>query len=142
MMNYKKFVEKLEQCDHSTDEKCIVQRFIRDIRGACAENERSDFHQSSSWTRLEAQMEVSAPRKSLSGLLAPALLPAVAGVVLAIWLIPLSADEIGMTDAPNISISESKNHIYVTPFHSKGVDADVIWAEGYQYIPAHYSASK
>ncbi len=145
MMNYETFNRELENSDRvlggsSKSELSRLRNQLCDYHQST--QDRSEFHQQASWTRLRSRLEEKPGRRGLSSFLAPVALPGFMGVILALWLIPGTTDTIGKVDAPNIEISTRQPNIYVTPFHSKSVQADVIWAEGYHYIPASYTVTR
>jgi hypothetical protein len=143
MMNYETFNKELEESDRISDgdsELIQLRKQLRDYSEST--QDRSDFHQKASWTRLQSRLDKKTASRGFSSFLAPIALPGLMGIILAIWLIPGTTDTIGKVDAPNIEISTRQPNIYVTPFHSKSVQADVIWAEGYQYIPASYTVTR
>lgn len=143
MMNYETFNRELENSDRTRDgDSELIQLRNRLLDYHANTLDRSDFHQQASWTRLRSRLEQKPASRRLGSFLAPVALPGLLGVILALWLLPATTDTIGKVDAPNIEISNRQPTIYVTPFHSKSVQADVIWAEGYQYIPASYSVTR
>jgi len=140
MMNYNLFERELEAMEADPQRDTELIRLRNQLRDYADETQsRSPLHQSASWTRLRSRLKPERQTPLFQRFLAPAALPALAGIILGLWLLPSQRDAIGKTDAPNIEISNREPTIYVTPFHSKSVNADVIWAEGYQYIPASHT---
>jgi hypothetical protein len=140
MKNYDKFEQKLQETDRipapgpeRADSGLLKLRL--DLKQATNEDHRrSQFHQSTAWTRLEARMDDRPAGMSFGRILSYLTTAAVAVVVTAALM---SRGGDGADGLPQIS--GSKPGIYATPFYSEGAQADVIWAEGYQYIPANYS---
>lgn len=139
MMNYDEFEKKLQETDRipAPDREQAESGLLRlrlDLKQACEENRPSQFEQATAWTRLETRLERK-PESSF-GRLFSYVATAGAAVALTAFFF-MSGGPAGSEGLPQIS--EAKPGIYVTPFYSEEAKADVIWAEGYQYIPANYT---
>lgn len=139
MKNYDEFEKKLQETDRIPapqpgQAESGLLKLRLDLKQACQENRPSDFEQSTAWTRLESRLEPR-PASSVGRLI---YYVATAGAAVALTaMFFMSRGSTGSEGLPRIS--EAKPGIYVTPFYSEEAKADVIWAEGYQYIPANYT---
>ena len=139
MKNYDEFEKMLNETDRipaptPEQSESALLRLREDLKEATdVRHDRSDFHQSAAWTRLEARMDDVKPGLPLGRILSYAATAATAVVV---TMVLMSNGDSGQ-GLPEIS--KSKPGIYATPFYSEDAEADVIWAEGYQYIPANYT---
>ncbi len=139
MKNYDEFEKMLKETDRiptptPEQRESALLRLRQDLQAAVDEDSlRSDFHQATAWTRLEARMEEPSPSMSFGRLLSYLATAATAVVVTVVLMAGGDAGE-GLPQ-----ISGSQPGIYATPFYSEDAEADVIWAEGYQYIPANYT---
>jgi len=139
MKNYDEFEKILEETDRISapipeQSESALLRLRADLKEAvdvC--HDRSDFHQSAAWTRLEARMDDVSPGMPLGRMLSY-FATAAAAVVVTVVLMSTGNSGQGLPE-----ISKSHPGIYATPFYSEDAEADVIWAEGYEYIPANYT---
>ncbi|MEM1157566.1 MAG: hypothetical protein AAGH72_04850 [Verrucomicrobiota bacterium] len=139
MKNYDEFEKMLEETDRipapiPEQRESALLRLREDLKDAVELNQdRSDFHQSAAWTRLEARMVEVKPGMSLGRILSYCV-TAAAAVVVTMVLMSTGGSGQGLPE-----ISKAQPGIYATPFYSEDAEADVIWAEGYEYIPANYT---
>ncbi|MGF1677830.1 MAG: hypothetical protein ACFCUX_01405 [Candidatus Methylacidiphilales bacterium] len=141
MKNFDAFERQLNESQRvagKEDSRSGLARLRHDLIHVAVNSERSSFHQSTAWVRLEARMQESTESPirvpfwlKLSSYAATA---AVAATV--VFLLSESNKDPGGI-LPEIS--DSRPGIYATPFYSKEAKAEVIWAEGYQYIPAGFT---
>lgn len=139
MKNYDEFEKKLKETDRvpvptqdQIDSGLLkLRKDLKEATGVVCD--RSDFHQSTAWTRLEARMDEPSPVMPLSRMLSY-FATAAAAVVVTMFIMSRADSGEGLPQ-----ISGSQPGIYATPFYSEDAKADVIWAEGYQYIPANYT---
>ena len=140
MMNYDEFEKKLLETARipapgPEHHESGLLRLRLDLKQATdEEHRRSRFHQSTAWTRLESRIDEQPASMGFMRALSY-FATAAAAVVLTVFL--MSRGDASSEGLPQISGSQPG--IYATPFHSKDAEADVIWAEGYQYIPATYT---
>lgn len=103
------------------------------LRGLAVEQLPSEQEQKWAWMRLEARL--LAPKSSgrfifpLTRFLGWGVIAAlVVGLGMSFW-------RTGVLETPP-SVASMNPSIYVVAFHAKEVNADVIWATGYDYLPA------
>jgi len=139
MKNYDEFERLLKETDRipalTPEQKdCAMMRLREDLKNATnMVRDRSDFHQSTAWTRLESRMDEVQPGIPLGRMLSY-FATAAAAVIVTILIMSQVNSGSGLPE-----ISKSQPGIYATPFYSEDAEADVIWAEGYEYIPANYT---
>ena len=106
-------------------------RQLKEELGALAQTrERSDFACECSWTRIRTCLLEEDRSKDLHLWRWAAIGSSL--TLLALLLLT----QTGNNDAP---IAVSRNpQIWVSGFHSSRAQADVVWATGYDYIPASY----
>jgi len=137
MKNYDEFEKILKKTDQAPqlNSEHVLSKLRHDLKEATVgAYDRSQFHQASAWTRLQTHIAEDSPRRFAWGRILSYMTTATVAVIVTVAL--MSRTNIGQ-GLPEIS--RSQPGIYATPFYSKDAEADVIWAEGYQYIPANYS---
>jgi len=141
MKNYDEFEEELKETDKipaipaEKAESALLKLRI-DLKQASEQWKPSSFEQNTAWTRQETRLTRSPERSSF--LFKSVSYVGTATVAVVVTLIFLSwQKESSPQGLPKIS--EAQPGIYATPFYSEKAKADVIWAEGYEYIPATYT---
>lgn len=141
MQNYKEFEMNLQESDRAPEPPSShsVEALLRlrsDLREADAFLAPSAFEQSTAWTRLEARMKETSAASSAFSFSRIFSYIATAGAVAAIMLLFMR----GANEADEgLRIEVASPGMHATPFHSESARADVIWAEGYRYIPSRYT---
>lgn len=139
MKNYDEFERMLEESDKipapaPEQSESALLRLRQDLKSATSDlHNRSAFHQTAAWTRLETRIHEKNSGFSFGKFLSYGSTAAAAVVV---TMVLMSGGDSG-EGLPQIS--NAQPGIYATPFYSEDAEADVIWAEGYQYIPATYT---
>lgn len=118
------------ECGLSTEE---LARLHQALYSARAVDRRSEQHECWAWTRLQACLQQDRSSASSLAFWRWAAIGSLALLVAALFLI-------SRPDPSNIPVVETQNpKVWVGGFHFAEVNADVIWASGYDYIPASYS---
>ncbi|GAB4240428.1 MAG: hypothetical protein OHK005_02630 [Candidatus Methylacidiphilales bacterium] len=130
------FEHDLEQAlsGNPTDqEQAELARVCACLRQMAEVSSRSPQHQQWAWTRLQAGMSRSSWLDHFSIRWFAVGAAAAACVGLALYLY----QPVG-NDGPNATIYAKGEKLHAVPFHSKPANADVIWVDGYEYLPASY----
>ncbi|MEM6822869.1 MAG: hypothetical protein AAF558_13125 [Verrucomicrobiota bacterium] len=140
MPNYNEFEKKLVETDRiprpdaAQTESALLQLRM-DLKQVSEMKKRSRFDQTTAWTRL--QSEISEPMSVSSWRALSYFATAVAAIVVTVAFFFSTGSQNSQPGLPTISGAEPG--IYATPFYSEEAKAEVIWAEGYRYIPANYT---
>lgn len=104
---------------------------LKEELGALAQTrERSDYACECSWTRISACLREEAPSREIHLW----RWAAIGSCAVLVTLLTYTHSTSG--SGP---IAESRNpQIWVSGFHSSQAQADVVWATGYDYLPASY----
>lgn len=140
-MNSESFEQNLEALDQKNASSPEVQELqeLRDqLRLLGQEEERSDQHQQWAWTRLQAELKDQESRKTFIWDWKWGVSFAALGLLT--FLLLTSAPSSIESETP--IVNSSKPTIYTSSFHSPEAKADVIWVEGYRYLPASYNVNQ
>jgi anti-sigma-K factor RskA len=122
--------EEMEQELRSED----TVRLGHALKECCCRETRTEQHECWAWTRLQACKREAAPSSSLFFWRSAAV--GSAAVLLAMVIVSSWQKRL---DMPAVPVAVSQNpHVWASGFHFPEAKADVIWATGYDYIPASY----
>lgn len=107
-----------------------VARLGEALRDCCCRQQRTEQHECWAWTRLQATLRDSPSNRA--GFWTWALAGAATAALALAVLVPGDG-----TDQSPVAQSQS-TRIWAGGYHMHEARADVIWATGYDYIPASY----
>lgn len=108
-----------------------IQRLKEELAALAQGREPADFACDCSWTRIRTSL-LEETRSSDLHLWRWAAIASCATLVTLLSLAKFGAKDV-------IPFAESRNpQIWVSGFHSSPAQADVVWATGYDYLPASY----
>lgn len=134
------FERELEQAlaNPSIDpDQSDLARITACLRQTACQASRSPQHQQWAWTRLEAA-GATAPswRDHLS--LRWFATGTVAALCLGLIALQMVPGKSSAEQAPSATVLVKGEKLHAVPFHSERANADVIWVDGYDYLPASY----
>jgi hypothetical protein len=131
MSNEPNSIDAME-CGLTEQELARLRRALHRARQA---ELRSSQHECWAWTRLEACLREESTARASTTFWRWAAAGSLAALAAALILTGSST-----SSSPTVPVAESQNpKVWASGFHSADAHADVIWANGYDYIPASYS---